>query len=122
MGIYSETMSNTPVDTTFEEDISIDVFADPLKKFIDNIHYMNEIFESKGYGSVNIEHIQLNGEWETAIRMDYPYVNRFCKNMNQFGYSCTVVPGHKRRYRYVIVNGEHPFELFHVFRHLEVFQ
>ena len=120
MGIYSETMSNTPVDTTFEETIIIDE-VDPLAEFIDAQHYICSIFESKGYHAINIEMILLAPKQPIlCLQMDKTDVNRFVNNMNRLGYTCTVHEAHKRRYRNITVDGEDIMELSYVYRHLDV--
>ena len=102
--------------------IEEDVLYDPLQEYIDQQFYLCTLFEDKGYRAVNISFV--NTAPRTAIgclEMDESVVNRFVNNMKELGYTCTIYPAHKRRYRNVVINGvEHPFDIMYVFRHLKV--
>lgn len=123
MSIYSETMSNTPEDTTFEfmETTEPIVQDDPFEIYHKN-WLISETLEDKGYSSVNM--VFEHDEW--VLQMDSMYVNRFVSNMKELGYSCTVIEMNPtkfrtfKRYRLVRINGFHPFDLLHVYRYLDV--
>ena len=107
---------------TLLKPIDEDVLYDPLKEYIDQQYYLCTIFEDKGYRAVNVSFVTIAPKKVIGcLEMDVSVVNRFVNNMKELGYTCTVYPAHKRRYRNVAIDGvEHPFDIMWVFRHLAV--
>ena len=135
MGIYNETMSNTPEIEIEEPTSCYNCDNDCMGIVLDIIKYQEQnnpetIFDmqfliseklaDKGYGAVNLCYERVDGEDQEVLQFSYTEVNRFVKNMESLGYHCRILPAHKPRYKNVIFEGYTPMDLLHVYHHLEV--
>lgn len=76
-------------------------------------------FSDKGYSAVNLVWEKIDGEYCFGLEFCETEYCRFVKNMRELGYTCNVYPAHKKRYRWITVDGYNPIELLNVYHYLE---
>ena len=81
---------------------------------------ISEKLSYKGYRCVNLCYVNVEGEMQHVLQLDYDQVDKFVENMNQLGYTCKSIPAHKRRYRWVVFKEYTPMELLYVYHYLDV--